>query len=513
MSGDSIVKVNVKWGKQVLKDVEIDLNEPPAVFKMQLWTLTGVSPDKQTILGLRGGKLKDDSEWATAKPKPGMSIMLMGTPDEASLAPPPASLPKVRDDLDAAINDSMNYEPPPMNPPGLVNLGNTCYMNATVQCLNAVPELRQALTQYKGSTAAGNPAEKLTAGLRDLVSRLGGKGTVSSVNPQSFLFILRQVSPQFAERNPQGMFMQQDAEECWGEVLSRLATSLKIPRTTGADAGALENAIDSAFALTIKSTDSCEDKDSDESVTRSEQVRTLKCHISSTVNHLSQGISEGLEEQIEKHSDALDRSALWKRSSRIDHLPPYLIVQFVRFFWKPQERVKAKILRNVSFPGNLDVYDFCTDELKAKLDLKRHAAVASEDTGVSTTTPLASVETGTVEPLTSEPVSNAAGSTNTSSVPSGSPIPAEIDTVDASSSAESPGLKAESGNYELCAVLTHQGRAADAGHYVAWVKDIGTTWYKYDDDKVSVHTEEDVKKLSGGGDWHMAYMCLYRATN
>lgn len=36
-------------------------------------------------------------------------------------------------------------------------------------------------------------------------------------------------------------------------------------------------------------------------------------------------------------------------------------------------------------------------------------------------------------------------------------------------------------------------------------------WLKFDDDKVSEVTEEDIKKLSGGGDWHCAYLLLYRS--
>ena len=34
-------------------------------------------------------------------------------------------------------------------------------------------------------------------------------------------------------------------------------------------------------------------------------------------------------------------------------------------------------------------------------------------------------------------------------------------------------------------------------------------WVKLDDDKVSVVTEEQILKLSGGGDWHVAYILLY----
>ena len=66
-----------------------------------------------------------------------------------------------------------------------------------------------------------------------------------------------------------------------------------------------------------------------------------------------------------------------------------------------------------------------------------------------------------------------------------------------------------SGFYELRAVLTHQGRSSSSGHYVAWVKGEGKQWLKFDDDVVSIVTEDDVLKLSGGGDWHMAYILVY----
>ncbi|KAJ2327094.1 deubiquitinating enzyme, partial [Coemansia sp. RSA 2681] len=83
------------------------------------------------------------------------------------------------------------------------------------------------------------------------------------------------------------------------------------------------------------------------------------------------------------------------------------------------------------------------------------------------------------------------------------------------------------GVYELVGVVTHIGRSANSGHYMGWVrkeKGVGgpepktgaTTetrnwWYKFDDDEVSMVTDDDILKLCGGGDWHTAYVTLYRA--
>jgi len=69
------------------------------------------------------------------------------------------------------------------------------------------------------------------------------------------------------------------------------------------------------------------------------------------------------------------------------------------------------------------------------------------------------------------------------------------------------------GQYELKAVLTHKGRFAESGHYVAWVRASEDSWLKYDDDTVSAVHPDEIRKLTGkgGGDWHIAYMCIFES--
>lgn len=44
------------------------------------------------------------------------------------------------------------------------------------------------------------------------------------------------------------------------------------------------------------------------------------------VNNLKDGIKIGLEEEVEKFSEGLNRNSLWTKSYRIASLPKYLIV-------------------------------------------------------------------------------------------------------------------------------------------------------------------------------------------
>ncbi|WMV33331.1 hypothetical protein MTR67_026716, partial [Solanum verrucosum] len=208
--------------------------------------------------------------------------------------------------------------------------------------------------------------------------------------------------------------------------------------------------------------------ESGEESTETETVYSLKCHISQEVNHLHEGLKCDLKSELEKASPSLGRSAVYVKDSRINGLPRYLTIQFVRLFRKRESNQKAKILRKVDYPLSLDVYDLCSDNLRKKLEGPRQAEESSSGSG------------------------------------------------EASKSTSQEGVLPEkehqlTGIYDLVAVLTHKGRSADSGHYVAWVKQENGKWVQFDDDNPIPQREEDITKLSGGGDWHMAYICMYKA--
>lgn len=80
LSTHFVFTVKVKWGKEVYPDVEINTDEPPLVFKAQLFALTGVNPVRQKVM-MKGGSLKDDT-WGNIQIVEGQNILMMGSKDE-----------------------------------------------------------------------------------------------------------------------------------------------------------------------------------------------------------------------------------------------------------------------------------------------------------------------------------------------------------------------------------------------------------------------------------------------
>ncbi|RGB27955.1 hypothetical protein C1646_768439 [Rhizophagus diaphanus] len=349
-------------------------------------------------------------------------------------------------------------------PFGLQNLGNTGYMNSTLQCLRVIPELQESLNRF---TSGSSVADKLTTSLRDLYNNLNQ--ATESVVPLHFLQLFRSIFPQFAQNTADG-FMQQDAEECWTQIISILKqANIPIPNQHSSlisdgdkvSSSTEESFIDHYMSGEFTSTLKCLEAPEEGETIIKENFTKLNCHISNFVNYVQDGIMKDLDEKIEKNSPTLGRMAIYDKTTRISRLPSYLTVQFVRFFWISNRKVKSKILRKVKFPMELDVADFCTDEFKNKV------------------LPLKNLEE--IKKLVDPELNKDIGAN-------------------------------VSGLYELCAVLTHIGRSAESGHYVGWVcKENSEDWIQYDDDKVNIVPQEDILKLDGGGDWHIAYMLLYRS--
>ena len=178
--------------------------------------------------------------------------------------------------------------------------------------------------------------------------------SVQSISPSQFVTVLRQLFPQFAQTSPRGGgYMQQDAEEFYNTMVQSLSQGLQ---AVGGHAGK------TCLTFELEETLSCAESDAESMSVRRESVNKLVCNIQGglgsqvAVDHLQDGLKLALEGTVEKHSEVLGRNALWNKKGRIDTLPRYLCVQFMRFFWKAtpdsmdHAGVKCKILRPVSYP-------------------------------------------------------------------------------------------------------------------------------------------------------------------
>lgn len=520
------VRVKVKWpnGKTTLEGVELNKTDAPAVFKAQLMSMTGVPVDRQKIM-FKGKVIPDDS-WPDNLDIPEESMfMLMGSSEK--LPDAPIEKPKFVEDMnESELAVAMDL------PTGLTNLGNTCYMSATVQCLKTVPELSEALKKFEGhlsllATLSDEPDNQgLTIALRDLY---GVMKTSSVCEPTTLLRMLHRTIPRFAQRGEGNVFQQQDANECWTELTRILQQNLK-PMNQDSK---YSNFVDQYFSGTFEAEMKC-DEAPEEAVSKSEEnFLQLSCFISQDVRYMQAGLTSRMKETITKLSPTLNRDASYTKTSRISRLPAYLTIQFVRFHYKGNVQTNAKLLRDVKFSMILDVYELCTKELQEKLAPMRLkykkaddlAAVRKSELPDAAAAGATNLGTNNSEQQQVVGTSNAAAPAAGASS-SGEPIIISGQNRDAAlkaarakfmandeeemkkyTFADDPGSN-NSGFYDLKAVLTHKGRSSSSGHYVAWIKR-EDQWFKCDDDLVEPVDSEDILKLSGGGDWHCAYVCLY----
>mmetsp|Transcript_9345 Transcript_9345/g.15231 ORF Transcript_9345/g.15231 Transcript_9345/m.15231 type:complete len:505 (-) Transcript_9345:3787-5301(-) len=499
--------VKLKWNKQVFPDVKVDPAQGAMAFKETLYKLTGVPVERQKIMakGIWKGTLKDDTELVGLPWTDGALIAMMGT--STGIPKPPEEETVFLEDMTAQQKQKVAAA----DPPGLTNLGNTCYMNSTLQCLKVVPEFRASLDASSVPQTQA-PADAMTIALRDLFKEMDG--STDYVTPYSYVQQMRATFPRFAEQSPKGGFAQQDADEFFNELVATLAPRLTKPGP-GFSFEDRQNAIDALFQIRLSTEMKCLESDGEPVIRGTDSQRRLQCNITADVVTLEQGISLGFEAEIEKNSSILNRNALWKQTRRIEQLPKYLAIQFNRFFWKrtPQSRdhqgVNCKILKPVKFSMTLDVFNFCDEKLQKVLKGPRDAHAKEL---MARGKKMVEGDDAKKEDATSEKDVDVDMEEQDEELKAA--LQLSMQEKDQAMSDATAGIgipKNFRGVYELFAVLTHKGRASDSGHYMGWVKQQDGDWICFDDETASRCKEEDIGQLSGGGDYDMAYMVFYRA--
>jgi len=193
----------VKWNKKslALESLPVTSDELKAILAKQ----TGVPEDRLSLMCKQAwkGVLANGVELSQLNVPLDALIVMMGTPTTAVSDAPKDKVVFLED-----LSSSAQAATGKVLPPGLNNLGNTCYLNSTIQVLRVAPELSRALASAAVQQNNVDPGSKL------LAKELSGLFTdmnkfVDKVTPIRFVTTVRQVFSRFNEQTPRGGYVQQ----------------------------------------------------------------------------------------------------------------------------------------------------------------------------------------------------------------------------------------------------------------------------------------------------------------
>ena len=517
-----MVHIKVKHGKDV-HDIDVDVTAGADVFKAQIQSVTNVPADRMKLMGLKVAVLKDDADLREVGLTEGKTIMLIGAPATAA---PPAAASSAGDTAPpdtASSQAEAPAQPQQPAPPtavhrvlptvGLANVGNTCYMNSVLQVLRLVPEVVQGCQQERfllENGASGSSTTALAASIAKVQVSMDKSDGSRPTNPVQTWLSLMQTHPRpFAELDDHQHPMQHDAQEAL-----QVLTAAALP-----PAGATKSPFQGKL---VQSPGTGATSSAPSGGDASEVFNMISCPITAEVSAIEVAVDIALgrgaggppvatasssSSSSSSSSAAVGAVAepLPSRRSDIAELPDVLTLHLSRFAWRADVKAKAKVLRPVTFPLVLDVNRWCTPALQTAMADEREKVKDRRDKANAMRRVLRlKPEDGCGPILASLTPELRPTFIHTTDGGGGAAAPL------ASSPPSPPTNGPNAGIYELFGVISHKGRYADHGHYVAWVKS-GDHWYICDDENVGLVPESEVKRLSGNGEGHIAYLLFYRA--
>ena len=457
--------LKIKWNKDLF-DIEINEETHVLDLKKKIQGLKNIDPQNQKLM-LKGKILEDSAPLSGVQDN--VQITLLGKANETTDESIEKKAPvKFLEDLTEKEIALLKREKGDVVLFGLANLGNTCYFNSVIQTIGRVPELRKALIDFANKNVGQSMQQKFAMAMGRNYNELDKAS--DTIVPQLPVGIIRVLNPMFAEQD-QGRFKQQDSVECLEFVLNVFKEVLKYDGPEKYSDNLIDELFSIQYNVNLKSIgeEIVENKD------KKENTMKLVCYIDIDTGELAQGLKSAMKENVELRSDLLGRNVNYEKTQLISRIPPYLSIQFMRFFWKQAndniygqdgQGGKSKILKSVLFSKVLDVYDLCSDDTKKLLDLGR------------------AIETKMAEKDKNYSITNLDNPVSENMIPTG--------------------------RYLLISLITHKGRSSDSGHYIGWTMLKDDKWVKYDDDIISWKTNSEIMELKGGGDHHIAYICFYK---